>query len=242
MSGRRLIREAERRGGGEHPIRFLRGTVPGPPFRSGVSLALLAGGQSTRMGEDKAFAPFRGGTLLEWMRNRFAQLFPYAFVVAREPARFHHLGLPVVTDALSESGSVVGVYTAVLAAPTERVLCLACDMPFVTPRFLWELADRSEGLDVLVPRHGDYVEPLCAVYGKRTLDPYRQLITSGGRRLIGIYADVRTGYLDIDDGRHGDPDELFMNLNTPAELQAATAGWLLRERAGASPSSPLRTS
>jgi molybdopterin-guanine dinucleotide biosynthesis protein MobB len=191
------------------------------PYRSDVSLALLAGGRSTRMGEDKAFAPFQGGTLLEWMRDRVAPLFPHVFVVAREPTRFHDLGLPVVNDALPEGGSAVGVYTAVLASPTERVVCLACDMPFVTSRLLWALAGRSEGFDVFVPRHGDHLEPLCAVYGKRTLAAYREFILCGGRRIFDIYPGLDTGYLDVGDGRYGDPATLFMNVNTPAELETA---------------------
>jgi molybdopterin-guanine dinucleotide biosynthesis protein MobB len=197
-----------------------------------VSLALLAGGQSTRMGEDKAFAPFQNGTLLEWMRDRFAHLFSHTFVIAREPSRFHDLGLPVVNDALQEGGSAVGIYTAVLAAPTERVICLACDMPFVTPTLLRTLAEKSDGLDVFVPRHGGYLQPLCAVYGKKTLDAYREFIRSGGRRIFDIYPDLNTGYLDLDDGTFGDPEELFVNVNSPAELEGARqrakegeAGW-----------------
>ena len=191
------------------------------PYRSDVSLALLAGGLSTRMGEDKAFAPFNGKTLLEWMRDRLAPLFPHVFVVAREPERFHELGLPVVNDALPDIGSAVGVYSAVLASPTERVICVACDMPYVTPRFLRRLAEGSEGFDVFVPRHGEYMQPLCAVYGKGTLDAYRAFIASGGRRIFDIYPDLHTGYLEMDGGQYGDPDELFMNVNTPVELEAA---------------------
>jgi molybdopterin-guanine dinucleotide biosynthesis protein MobB len=191
------------------------------PYRSDMSLALLAGGLSSRMGEDKAFASFQDGTLLEWMRDRTAPLFSHVFVVTREPSRFHGLGIPVIKDALAEEGSAVGVYTAVLAAPTERVLCLACDMPFVSPRLLWELADKSEGYDVFVPRHGKFMQPLCAVYSKRTLDAYREFILSGGRRIFDIYPDLNTGFLDVSDGRFGDPDKLFANVNTPEELAAA---------------------
>ena len=186
-----------------------------------VSLALLAGGLSTRLGEDKAFVSFQGATLLEWMRDRFARLFPHVFVVTREPWRFQSFGLPVVNDALSEVGSAVGVYSAVLAATTERVICVACDTPFVTPQFLRVLAAKSASFDVFVPRHGDYLQPLCAVYGKATLEAYRQFITSGGRRIFDIYPDLNTGYLDMDDGSYGDPEALFMNINTPAELEAA---------------------
>ena len=162
------------------------------------------------------------GTLLEWMRDRFAPLFSHAFVVARDPSRFHGLGLPVVVDALPEDGSAVGVYTAVLAAPTERVICLACDMPFVTPRFLRTLAEKSKGYDVFVPRHGEYLQPLCAVYGKGTLDAYRRVhpLREAGASSTSI-PDLNTGYLDMDDGSYGDPEALFMNVNTPAELEAA---------------------
>jgi molybdopterin-guanine dinucleotide biosynthesis protein MobB len=190
-------------------------------YRPDVSLALLAGGRSSRMGEDKAFASFVGGTLLEWMRDRLAPLFANTFVVAKDPSRFHSLGLPVVNDALDEGGSAVGVYTAVLASPTERVLCVACDMPFVTPRLLRVLADQSTGFDVFVPRHGEYLQPLCAVYGKGTLEAYLAFIRSGGRRIFDIYPDLNTGFLDMDGGRNGDPDRLFVNVNTPAELEAA---------------------
>ena len=112
------------------------------------------------------------------MRDRLAPLFPYTFAVVREPP-FHGLGLSIVNDALPETGSAVGVYSAVLASPTERVLCVACDMPFVTPHLLWALAEQSEGFDVFVPKHGGHMQPLCAVYGKGTLDAYREFIRSG---------------------------------------------------------------
>ncbi len=200
------------------------GTLFWQPYRSDMSLALLAGGLSTRMGEDKAFAAFEGGTLLEWMRDRTASLFPHTFVVVKDATRFHSLGLPVVRDAIDAAGSAVGLYTAVLAAPTERVLCLACDMPFVSRRLLWELADRSEGYDVFVPRHAGYMQPLCAVYSKRTLDAYLAFIQAGGRRIFDIYPDFNTGFLDLDDGRYGDPEKMFLNVNTPEELRAARAG------------------
>ncbi|MCL4368102.1 MAG: molybdopterin-guanine dinucleotide biosynthesis protein B [Actinobacteria bacterium] len=191
------------------------------PYRSDVSLALLAGGLSSRMGEDKAFATFQDGTMIEWMRDRTALIFPHVFAVARDPSRFHGLGIPAVNDALPEIGSAVGVYTAVLASPTQRVLCLACDMPFVTPGLLRELADKSEGFDVFVPKHGAFMQPLCAVYSKNTLDAYLEFIRGGGRRIFDIYPDLNSGFLDVGDGRFGDPDKLFLNVNTPEELEAA---------------------
>ena len=180
--------------------RGLRGHV-----RSEVALAVQAGGRSRRMGEDKAFLPFGDGTLLEWMRGRLAPSFPHVFLVANDAVRFRSLGLPVVNDALPEAGSAVGIYTAVLASPTERVLCLACDMPFVTPRLLRCLAEGSAGFDVFVPRHGEYLQPLCAVYGKRTALPAFQALFEAGEHRSTSIADSNTGYLDMDDGRSAIP-------------------------------------
>ncbi len=191
--------------------------------RAQVSLALLAGGLSTRMGENKAFLPLGDSTLLEWVRDRLAPLFAHTFIVVRQPELFQDLGLAVVKDVLPESGSVVGVYTAVLASPTERVVCVACDMPFVSPRLVRQLAERSAGYDAFVPRHGGQVEPLCAVYGKGCLKAMRGFIQTGGRRIFDVYEKFNTGYLELDDWGLGDPERLFANVNTPAELQTARA-------------------
>ncbi len=190
-------------------------------FPSGVSLALQAGGASQRMGGDKASTAFVDGTLLEWVRDRASSAFDHVFIVANEPAKFRHLGLPVVTDALQVRGSAVGIYTAVLASPTDRVLCLACDMPFVTPDVLRRLVEGSAGYDVFVPRHDPYFQPLCAVYAKSAADAFEQFLAEGGRRIYSIYQQVNAGYLEVGDGRFGDPDDLFMNVNTPADLEVA---------------------
>ncbi len=213
--------------------RSQRVTAALPAARMQVSLALLVGGRSTRMGEDKAFVAFGKGTLLEWVRDRLAPLFAHTLIVAREPERFQGLGLAVVKDVLLESGSVVGVYTAMLASPTERVLCVACDMPFVTPRLVRLLAECSAGFDVYAPRHGGCVEPLCAVYSKTGLEVVRDFVQAEGRRIHQVHERLHTGYLDLDDGRLGDPERLFANVNTPEELEAAReaaggdeAGWL----------------
>lgn len=199
-------------------------------FPLGVSLALQAGGASQRMGGDKALAAFVDGTLLEWVRDRVAPAFDHVFIVANEPAKFRHLGLPVVTDALQVRGSAVGIYTALLASPTDRVLCLACDMPFVTPDLLRRLVEGSAGYDVYVPRHDPYYQPLCAVYAKSAADAFEQFLAEGGRRIYSVYSRVNTGYLDVGDCHFGDPDDLFMNVNTPADLEMAR-GRVLREQA-----------
>jgi molybdopterin-guanine dinucleotide biosynthesis protein len=205
-----------------------------PPWQGRVALAFQAGGRSRRMGSDKAFAPFGDATLLAWMRDRLAPSFPHAFIVANEPARFRGLGLPVVTDALAEGGSAVGIYSAVLASPVERVLCVACDMPFVTARLLRCLAVGSLGHDVYLPRHGAFRQPLCAVYARSALPAFERLLATGERRIDLVYPEVDTAFLDVSAGVFGDPEVLFANVNTPEELESARR----RVAAGEEPRAP----
>lgn len=188
---------------------------------SGVALAIQAGGRSRRMGMDKAFVPFGDATLLQWVRDRLAPAFPHAFIVANDPARFRGFGLPVVTDALAEGGPAVGIYSAVLASPVERVLCVACDMPFITARLLRYLAQGAAEFDVFLPRHRGLVEPLCAVYARSTLSAFEALFAAGERRIGRIFPHLSVGHLEVDDGVFGDPDLLFANVNTSEELATA---------------------
>ncbi len=187
----------------------------------GVALAIQCGGESRRMGGDKALLPFAGGTLLDWVRDRVTPLFEHVFIVARDVSRYGHMGLPVVTDALQTRGSAVGVYTAIAASPEEHVLCLACDMPFVPSEVLLVLAEGRADYQVYVPRHGEYMQPLCAVYSRSVGPVYQDFLMAGRRRIDSLYPEVFTGYLDVGDGRYGDPDTIFMNVNTPVELEAA---------------------
>ncbi len=130
--------------------------------------------------------------------------------------------MPVVNDALTETGSAVGLYTAVLASPTDRVICLACDMPFVTRGFSAHARGEVES-----------IRRVRAAARRIHAAALRRLQQGGARRVSGvhplgqapaifdIYPDFNTGYLDMDGGEYGDPEALFMNINTPAELEAA---------------------
>ncbi|MHB9150396.1 MAG: molybdopterin-guanine dinucleotide biosynthesis protein B [Thermoleophilia bacterium] len=206
-----------------------------------MALAIQCGGESRRMGGDKALLPFAGGTLLEWVRDRVTPLFEHVFIVARDVSQYGHVGLPVVTDALQTRGSAVGVYTAIAASPEEHVLCLACDMPFVPAEVLLALAEGKADYQVYVPRHGDYMQPLCAVYSRSAGIAYHEFLMAGRRRIDSLYPEVSTGYFDVGDGRYGDPDTIFMNVNTPVELEAARRRAEQESGAHATPATPPLT-
>jgi FdhD protein len=180
---------------------------------------ILAGGESRRMGRDKAFLPFRGGTLVETVAARLRDACDGVLVVSRDPGRFETLGLRAVADALPERRSLVGIYTGLLHAGRPIFAC-GCDMPFLCGPLIRHMAALADGADVVMPRLKDY-EPLHAVYTPACLEPIRRVLAAGGRN-ADILAGVRAHILDEEELRRFDAAlRSFVNLNTPEDYAAA---------------------
>jgi molybdopterin-guanine dinucleotide biosynthesis protein A len=184
-----------------------------------LTVAVLAGGRSSRMGTDKSFVPLLGKTLIQHVLDRVAGLGASTMLVTNRPDDYAVLELPMFTDVLPHRGSLGGLYTALTYSPTPYTLCVACDMPFLNPALLAHLASLREGYDVIVPRIGDNLEALHAVYSKRCLEPIRTRIEQDRLKVIGFYDAVQVQYVEEATIRRFDPDlRSFVNVNTPDEL------------------------
>src|SRR5262249_25360771 len=131
----------------------------------------------------------------------------------------------VVRDVRPGFGSLGGIYTAVIEAPAP-VVCVAWDMPFVTPALVARLAAGLERWDVFLPESEGPrgVEPLCAAYGPGSATAIERSLDAGDRRALGFHSSVRVGTLGRKDIRElGDPARLFFNVNTADDLAKADA-------------------
>lgn len=188
------------------------------------SLAIIAGGQSRRMGRDKAFVDLGGIPLIERVIQRSASLGQAEIIlITNKPADYAHLGLPMFRDALPDKGSLGGIYTALMRAASECVLVLACDMPFVNADLLRLMIARLDAdTDIVVPRVDGYPQALHAIYRKTCIPPIRTQLEANRLKIIRFYDQMRVRYLDEADYAAFDADgRSFANLNTPAELAQA---------------------
>ncbi len=188
------------------------------------SLAIIAGGQSRRMGRDKAFVQLGGKSLIQRLLERTADLGQAeTLLITNKPAAYAHLQLPMHGDALPGKGSLGGIYTALLNATSEFVLALACDMPFVNGDLLrFMIAQINMDIDIVVPRVDGYPQGLHAIYRKTCTQPIREQMEANRLKIIGFYGQMRVCYLDEADYFAFDPLALsFTNLNTPEELAEA---------------------
>jgi molybdopterin-guanine dinucleotide biosynthesis protein A len=190
-----------------------------------LSVVIQAGGESRRMGRDKALAPFLGRTLIERVIARVQPLADELLVTTNQPADYLFLGLPLFIDAIPGRGALGGLYTALSYATRPLVGVLACDMPFASPALLTyqrDLLDDPE-LDAAVPRTEGGTEPFHAVYRRETCLPaVAGALQANKWRVDAWFAQVNIRFLSPEETARYDPKgRAFWNVNTPDELEEA---------------------
>ncbi len=192
-----------------------------------LTLAIQAGGESRRMGSDKALLPFLGEPMILRVLNRLARIADEVLVTSNQPEKYHFLGLTPIPDLLPGFGALGGLYTALSAAGHPYVAVVACDMPFASPElFAVELAIlRETGADAVIPRPEAGTEPFHAIYRCDTCLPFIRLaLEAGKRRVDAWFSQVNIRYLAPSEYVPYDPDQMaFLNINTIEELNVAEA-------------------
>jgi molybdopterin-guanine dinucleotide biosynthesis protein A len=184
-----------------------------PSRRAGF---VLAGGRSSRMGQDKALLPWKGSTLVQLVASEVSNAAGNVTLIG-SPERYGNLGFPVISDKMEGCGPLGGLHAALSATTAEWNLLVACDMPAVTRQLLEELLSAAEasGADALVPKTSEGLEPLCAVYNARLLPAVESAIHS---KLLKMHDFVPT--ISVSLWPAPDPT-VFRNINTPEQLLGA---------------------
>lgn len=199
---------------------------PGASAGDRVRGAILAGGEATRFGgRPKGLERVAAERILDRLVAEFERaLGELPLLVANDAAApTWRPDLRVVPDCRPGLGALGGLLTAVREAPAP-VVCVAWDMPFVTAPLIRALAAGLADCDAYLPASGGRrgLEPLCAAYGPASGPAIERTLAAGDRRAIGFHAEVRVGILSEAAVRaFGDPERLFFNVNTAADLARA---------------------
>ena len=214
--------------------------------RSAPHVAILAGGQSRRMGRDKALVSWRGQPLLAHMVATARAAGAAEVVISGDPAKYAAFG-PCVPDQWPGCGPLGGIASvlrflapraahgpAAPRAPSARgaapeaaavpaeahVLVLACDLPEMTPGFLRWLWSQSIAGGWAVPlTPPDRLEPLCAVYAAALLPILEAALQAGDFKITRVLAPAPQRRLPPGEiAAAGFALDIFRNCNSPAEL------------------------
>lgn len=189
-----------------------------------VSAFVLAGGKSSRMGEDKAFLQLGEQSLLE-RSLLLAQSVTLDVKIVGSSAKFSRYA-PVVEDIYPDRGPLGGIHAALAASHTELNLLLAVDLPFMQAEFLKYLPDvaRSSAATVTLARAGDRWQPLCAVYKRDFGKLAERALQDGKNKVDALFATITTRVIEEAElAVQGFSPEMFRNLNTFEEWERARA-------------------
>ena len=190
-----------------------------------LTVCIQAGGQSSRMGEDKALKTFLGRPLIQRVIERLSHIADELIVTTNRPDDYGFLNLRLAPDLKPGRGALGGLYTAIASAAHPIVAVVACDMPFASGALL-KAASRllvEEEADVVIARSEQGYEPLHAVYRREPCLPaIEAAIDADQWKVIAWFPQVKVRVLTAEESKRYDTLGLaFWNVNTPEEFAEA---------------------
>ncbi len=187
--------------------------------------AVLAGGKSRRMGQDKRFLDVAGRPLIRRVLDVLKDIFPQRVIVAaeREP-QLEVLGVPVLTDLRPGCATLGGLYTALQLTEKSWVFAVASDMPCLDLRVIELMTSLAEGSDVVVASLATGVQPMHAVYGKACAPILERMMDAGDLKIQNLFNHPSLHVRAVNEAELRAVDPLlhsFININTPADLEMA---------------------
>jgi molybdopterin-guanine dinucleotide biosynthesis protein A len=191
-----------------------------------ITCIVLAGGKGLRLGRDKVREIVGNSNLLQRVLSQLTSFNRDIIIItASEKSLPQFIGyqrFKIATDIYPGKGALGGIYTGLAISKSWYNLVVACDMPFLNQALLRYMIELSAGFDLVVPRVGDFVEPLHAIYSKSCLAPIERLLSRGNLEVRALFELVKVRYVEAEEIDKFDPKHLsFFNVNTKADLEKA---------------------
>lgn len=185
-----------------------------------VTGIILAGGKSSRMGEDKSFLPVCGRPLIAIVIETVSALFKNLIIITNQPALYKKYSARIEADTIKDCGPLGGIYTGLRASKTQHNFVCACDMPFLNKKLIQYILENAENYDMVLPYYHGRYQPLCALYAKSCLRPIGAELQKGNLKITNLLKRVRVKIVSEDEIKALDPEGLsFVNINTPHDYE-----------------------
>ena len=183
----------------------------------------MAGGESTRMGRDKALLELDGAALVV-RTARLVETVSGTMTIVGAPESLGGLGFTVLADDWPGAGPLGGIATALQASNASWNLIVACDLPYLTKAWLEHIVARAlaSAADAVLPMNERGAEPLCAMYQKECEPVIRAALERGTRKVTDGLAGLRVEPIAPSEWKAFDSDGLlFKNMNSPVDYEEA---------------------
>lgn len=183
-----------------------------------ISVAVLSGGKSLRMGIPKASLKIRGSSFVQHIADQMSDADEILFSVRKEED-FPDVLIRHIPDLYPGCGPMAGIHSALIHSSNPLVFVVACDMPFISRTVPETLADYyNEGVDAVIPVASDGTfHAVCGLYHKRMIPILEKQLESGDYRLRKLLDKCRC--IKVDENSFEDHEKMFRNVNTPEDYR-----------------------
>ncbi len=178
-----------------------------------IGIILLAGGKSSRMGEDKGLMSFKGKAMISHALNLVQEINDNIIIITNNN-EYKKFGYPVYEDIYKEKGPMGGIYTGLTHSRQKTNIVLSCDSPFIEKELLLFLVENSHGFDITVPVKEERSHQLIGVYSKTCLHVFKSQIESGNYKLRDSFEYIKVNLLDCNKFE----DSIFKNINSKNDI------------------------
>jgi molybdenum cofactor guanylyltransferase len=185
---------------------------------------ILSGGLATRFdGTEKAFLRVGGVRILDRIYEIYRELFEEIILVTNNPQKFLEWDLLIVSDLFPIRSSLTGIHAGLFYMTNPFAFISACDTPFLKKEVVETVVGKIEDhIDIVMPETSAGLEPLCAAYSKRCLDPAQHHLEQEKLKVIKAFRKSRIKTVSEKTICKIDPDlQSFFNINTPDDLKRA---------------------
>lgn len=187
---------------------------------SGVVPVILAGGKSSRMGQDKAFVRLGNQPMIEVILAKLSPLFCLSpIIIANQPEKYTDLGVQVQADKLPSLGPLSGIHAALHYASAPFIFVVGCDNPLLNAGVIGYMQNQIADYDIVVPDYGGYYHPLHAIYKQHCLPVIEAMLRQDNRKLTDLFSKMKVRYIQPGELEAiPDAGKSFVNVNTPADV------------------------
>jgi molybdopterin-guanine dinucleotide biosynthesis protein A len=191
-----------------------------------VTLVLLAGSQSSGIGENKAMLSINGESQINRLIERLSPLFLQTIVVSNDKISMEDSNIKMIPYAYQGNGPIAGIYAALRCSDTKRNLFLGCDQPMISKNLLSFLSNYENDSNVIVNSESGKIQPFPGIYKKDNLKFIQAILEtneylSGKSELLKMGTFIRAVDAEIVEVSHLPfyTSDLFMNVNTRKEYE-----------------------
>lgn len=186
-----------------------------------VTGIILAGGKSSRMGEDKGLVLLNGKPMVQYIIEALEKVVSDIIIISNNDS-YNTFGFPVHSDIIEDKGPVGGIYTGLHYSKTQLNFCISCDVPMISSDFILWLLKRSGKSYITLPIYKGKVHQMIGVYSKHVLSNFKESAEKGHLKLSQVNYDMACEIIDIEKEYANFDELIFSNINTKNELRSIT--------------------